>query len=50
MAGLRRGVVVLALVLTAVAGPLGRPSGEQTPRDEVPRPVAISSNATAPGH
>ncbi len=47
-AGLRRGLVLLALVLTAVAGPLGRPSVEQAPPDEVYRPVAISSSATAP--
>ena len=42
-AGLRRGVVLLAITLTAMAGPLGRPASEQAPPDEVFRPAAISS-------
>lgn len=42
-AGLRRGLVLLAIALTAMAGPLGRPTSEQAPSDEVFRPAAISS-------
>ena len=42
-AGLRRGIVLLAVVLTAMAGPLGRPTSEQAPSDSVFRPAAISS-------
>ena len=42
-AGLRRGLVLLAIALTAMAGPLGRPTSEQAPSDSVFRPAAISS-------
>jgi hypothetical protein len=42
-AGLRRGLVLLAIALTVMAGPLGRPTSEQAPSDEVFRPATISS-------
>jgi hypothetical protein len=35
--------VLLAIALTAMAGPLGRPTSEQAPSDSVFRPAAISS-------
>ena len=41
-AGLRRGVVLLAIVLTAIAGPLGRPASEHVPSDEIFRPVTVT--------
>jgi len=47
-AGLRRGLVLLAIALTAMAGPLGRPASEQAPSDEVFRPATITAfEATA---
>jgi hypothetical protein len=42
-AGLRRGLVLLAIALTVMAGPLGRFTSEQAPSDEVFRPATISS-------
>lgn len=42
-AGLRRGLVLLAIALTAMAGPLGRVPAEQAPGDEVFRPGTITS-------
>ena len=42
-AGLRRGLVLLAIALTVLAGPLGRPTSEQAPSDEIFRPSTISS-------
>ena len=45
-AGLRRGLLLLAIVLTAIAGPLGRPASE-APSDEVFRPVAVTSFTVA---
>ena len=45
-AGLRRGVLLLAVVLTAVAGPLGRPASG-APSDEVLRPAATTSSTVA---
>jgi hypothetical protein len=48
-AGLRRVLLLLAIVLTAVAGPLGRPASE-APSDETFRPLTITSLAVpAPG-
>lgn len=43
-AGLRRGVVVLAIALTAMAGPLGR-STEQAPADDTFRLGTVTSSA-----
>ena len=42
-AGLRRGLVLLAIALTVLAGPLGRAGSEQAPSDEIFRPATISS-------
>jgi hypothetical protein len=43
-AGLRRGLLLLAVVLTAIAGPLGRPMPDQVPSGEVFRPLTVSSS------
>ena len=49
--GLRRGVVLLAIVLTAIAGPLGRPASEHAPSEEIFRPVPVTSFVVAaPAH
>jgi hypothetical protein len=42
-AGLRRGLVLLAVALTVLAGPLGRAASEQGTSDEVFRPAPITS-------
>lgn len=42
-AGLRRVLLLLAIALTVMAGPLGRPIPDQAPADEIFRPVAVSS-------
>ena len=48
-AGLRRGLVLLAITLTVMAGPLGRASSDQVPSDPTCRPVTLSSfEAAAP--
>ena len=47
-AGLRRGLLVLAIVATAVAGPLGRPASDQGPSDEVFRPLTVTSSVVTP--
>ena len=46
-AGLRRGLLLLAIVLTAIAGPLGRPA-DQAPSDEIFRPLTVSSSVVTP--
>ena len=43
-AGLRRGLLLLAVVLTAIAGPLGRPSPDHVPSGEVFRPLTVTSS------
>ena len=48
-AGLRRGLVLLAVALTVMAGPLGRTTSDRAPADEIFRTVPITSfEATAP--
>ena len=44
--GLRRALLLLAIALTVLAGPLGRPTSDQTP-SETFRPVTITSFAVA---
>jgi hypothetical protein len=39
---------VLAIVATAVAGPLGRPTSDQGPSDEVFRPLTVTSSVVTP--
>ena len=46
-AGLRRGILLLAVALTVMAGPLGRPTSDHAPSDEVFRPVAVASTVVA---
>ena len=43
-AGLRRGLLLLAIVLTVIAGPLGRPTADHAPSDEVFRPLTVSAS------
>jgi hypothetical protein len=48
-AGVRRGLLLLAIVLTVLAGPLGRATDGQVTSDENVRPVTVtSSEAAAP--
>ena len=42
-AGLRRGLVLLAIALTVLAGPLGRATDGQGPSDGTFRPVTVTS-------
>ena len=46
-AGLRRVLLLLAIALTVMAGPLGRPALDSTPSDEVFRPVTVTSVTAA---
>ena len=45
--GLRRVLLLLAIALTVVAGPLGRPAAEQPSSEDTFRPVAVTSFAVA---
>ena len=45
--GLRRVLLLLAIALTVLAGPLGRPTLEQGPSDETFRPVTVTSFTVA---
>ena len=48
-AGRRRGLVLLAIALTVLAGPLGRAAADQAPSGETFRPVTVTSfEAAAP--
>ena len=46
-AGLRRVLLLLAIALTVMAGPLGRPTHDQAPSDEIFRPVTVTSFTVA---
>jgi hypothetical protein len=46
-AGLRRVLLLLAIALTVMAGPLGRTPLDQTPSDEVFRPIIVTSFTVA---
>ena len=46
-AGLRRVLLLLAIALTVMAGPLGRISPDQAPSDEIFRPVSVASFSVA---
>ena len=49
--GLRRVLLLLAIALTVMAGPLGRLADEQAPSEETFRPVAVTSfTVTGPAH
>ena len=49
--GLRRVLLLLAIALTVVAGPLGRLTAEQAPPAEIFRPVTVTSFTVAgPAH
>jgi hypothetical protein len=45
--GLRRALLLLAIALTVMAGPLGRPTPEQVPSGETFRPVTVTSFTVA---
>ena len=45
-AGLRRVLLLLAIALTVLAGPLGRPTPDHAPSDEVFRPMTVTSFTT----
>ena len=45
--GLRRVLLLLAIALTVVAGPLGRPAAEQPPSEDTFRPVTVTSSTVA---
>lgn len=47
VAGLRRGLLLFAVVLTAIAGPLGRPASDLGPSEDVFRPVLVPSFTAA---
>ena len=49
-AGLRRVLLLLAIALTVMAGPLGRPTSEQGPSDETFRPLTVTSFTVAGPH
>ena len=42
-ASLRRELLLLALVATALAGPLGRPASDEGASDEIFRPLTVTS-------
>jgi hypothetical protein len=46
-AGLRRALLLLAIVLTVMAGPLGRSTSDQAPSDENFQPVTVTSFTVA---
>ena len=46
-AGLRRVLLLLAIALTVMAGPLGRPTAEHASSDEIFRPVTVTSFTVA---
>ena len=46
-AGLRRVLLLLAIALTVLAGPLGRAPQDLDPSDEVFRPVTVTSFTAA---
>jgi hypothetical protein len=45
--GLRRVLLLLAIALTVMAGPLGRPAAEQPPSEDTFRPVTVTSSTVA---
>ena len=46
-AGLRRVLLLLAIALTVLAGPLGRPTQDQNPSDQVFQLVTVTSVTAA---
>jgi hypothetical protein len=40
-------LLLLAIALTVVAGPLGRPGAEQPPSEDTFRPVTVTSSTVA---
>ena len=45
--GLRRVLLLLAIALTVMAGPLGRPAAAQPPSEDTFRPVTVTSSTVA---